>query len=659
MKNFYLAISVLAISFIIAASTNAATFNVTTTNDTLDANPGDGVCADAGAACSLRAAIGEANALAGADIIKLPVGNYTQTLVAPNEDANLGGDWDITSTITINGVNPLNTYLQAAATEGTASERVLDVRAGGDLTISRLTARWGRFSGVMTADTRGAGIQNLGKLTFEDAVVRSNQITSTSGNPMGAGVYNAGTSFTINIGAVVGNVNTMQAGSAFGGGIASVGTSTLTFSRAVIDSNSAIGTGGYGFGAGMYLQDLFTTNMTDSVFSNNVGSGTNGSNGSGVRVLSNVGAAVFNCTGCVFRFNKGTTGTSHQGTGLQLFTTVAGATLTATIDRTRFFGNTGNSDGIGVNATVNGGNMNLNILNSAIIQNTGGARGGGIFITNAGSAAPASSTATVDITNTTISNNSSSGNGGGFMLEQPSSGAITANLSNVTIAANTGGTGGGISHSATGTLNMKNSVVGDNAGGAAPDVSGGIVSGDYNHIENTVGAVITGATANNGTGDALLGPYVEHVGGAVHMPAAASPLVNAIPNGTNGCGTSITSDQRGVSRVQGGGCEKGAVERAVSASIGGRVLNYYGHGIRNAWVVVSGDGLPQPLYTTTSAMGWYSFENLPAEQTYTIRASAKRFRFDPFHFAGTYLIRDTYNLDIVAEQQFEERPAEK
>lgn len=656
MRKIYLAIALFAITFVMAAAANAATFNVTTQNDTLDVNPGDGVCADAGAACSLRAAIGEANALAGPDTIVLPLGIYTQTLVAPNEDANLGGDWDITSTITINGVNVLNTYLQAAETEGTASERVLDVRAGGDLTISRLTARFGRFSGVMTTATRGAGIQNLGKLTFEDAVVRSNQITSTNGSPIGAGVYNAGTSFTINIGAVIGNVNTMQqAGSAFGGGIVSIGTSTLTFYRAVIDSNSAVGIGGYAYGAGMYVQDLFTANMTDSVFSNNVGSGTIGSNGSGLRVLSNVGAAVFNATGCVFRNNQGTTGTLNQGTGLQLFTSMAaGATLTATLDRIKVESSTGNSAGVGINATMNGGNMNLNIINSTITRNTGGTDGGGMFVTNFGSPLPASSTATINITNSTISTNSSSGNGGGFALEQPSSGTITANLNHVTIAGNTGGTGGGIHHAATGTINMKNSVVGDNTGGAAPDISGGIVSGDYNHIENTAGAAITGTTTHNAAGDALLGPYVEHVGGAVHMPGAASPVVNTIPNGTNDCGTSVTVDQRAVVRPQGGGCEKGSVERAVSASIGGRVLTSDGNGIRNAVVTLRSNSLPQPLTTTTGSLGWYYFPNLPGEETYTITASAKRYRFPDFPFPTgrvVYLIGDTFNLDFIAESQ--------
>ena len=48
-----------------------ATFVVNTTADTADAAPGDGACADSTGACSLRAAISEANALAGPDTITI------------------------------------------------------------------------------------------------------------------------------------------------------------------------------------------------------------------------------------------------------------------------------------------------------------------------------------------------------------------------------------------------------------------------------------------------------------------------------------------------------------------------------------------------------------------------------------------------------------
>lgn len=39
-----------------------------------------------------------------------------------------------------------------------------------------------------------------------------------------------------------------------------------------------------------------------------------------------------------------------------------------------------------------------------------------------------------------------------------------------------------------------------------------------------------------------------------------SPAIDAIPVGVNGCGTTITTDQRGITRPQGSGCDIGAVE---------------------------------------------------------------------------------------------------
>lgn len=52
---------------------SAATFTVDSTGDTADVAPGDGTCADAGGDCTLRAAVGEAEGLAGADTIDFSV----------------------------------------------------------------------------------------------------------------------------------------------------------------------------------------------------------------------------------------------------------------------------------------------------------------------------------------------------------------------------------------------------------------------------------------------------------------------------------------------------------------------------------------------------------------------------------------------------------
>src|SRR5574340_707697 len=82
------AISALAVAALLAVApaANGATFAVNSTADAVDVNPGDGVCATAAGTCTLRAAIQEANALAGADTIVLPAGTFTITIPGQGED---------------------------------------------------------------------------------------------------------------------------------------------------------------------------------------------------------------------------------------------------------------------------------------------------------------------------------------------------------------------------------------------------------------------------------------------------------------------------------------------------------------------------------------------------------------------------------------------
>src|SRR6266849_5644348 len=90
---------------------NAATFTVNSTVDGVDSNPGDGICATALGACTLRAAVQETNALAGADTIILSKNTYLFAPGGANEDAAASGDLDITGDLTIQGQGPLDTVL--------------------------------------------------------------------------------------------------------------------------------------------------------------------------------------------------------------------------------------------------------------------------------------------------------------------------------------------------------------------------------------------------------------------------------------------------------------------------------------------------------------------------------------------------------------------
>src|SRR5439155_20006238 len=78
-------------------------------------------------------------------------------------------------------------------------------------------------------------------------------------------------------------------------------------------------------------------------------------------------------------------------------------------------------------------------------------------------------------------------------------------------------------------------------------------------------------TSRNSTDPLLLplqdngGPTDTHtlcIDGGIPDPSCpgASPALDVIPPGSNGCGTTVATDQRGVLRPQGPGCDMGAVE---------------------------------------------------------------------------------------------------
>ena len=64
-------------------SLKAAIFTVDSTTDAVDASPGNGVCATSGAVCTLRAAIQESNALAGADTVAFNIAGAGPHTIQP------------------------------------------------------------------------------------------------------------------------------------------------------------------------------------------------------------------------------------------------------------------------------------------------------------------------------------------------------------------------------------------------------------------------------------------------------------------------------------------------------------------------------------------------------------------------------------------------
>jgi len=232
-------LSVFVCWFFSAAFVQAATFNVNSTLDVADINPGNGICetAPGNGTCTLRAAIQETNALPGADGITLPTNTYLLTIVS-----ELG----ITSSLTITGSGASSTIIDGNKSVRPNS-RVLGVGSGIIVNISGVTIRNGRTAGV------GGGISNSGALTLTNSTLSEN-----SADQDGGGIYNAngGTATLTNL-TVSGNT----AGDD-GGGIRNAAGGTLTLTNSTVSGNDAGDDGGG-------IRNGGTVNIIGSTIANN------------------------------------------------------------------------------------------------------------------------------------------------------------------------------------------------------------------------------------------------------------------------------------------------------------------------------------------------------------------------------------------------------
>lgn len=609
MLRYALLIALLLVSY---SATRAATFSVNTNGDTQDVSAGNGVCADSNGQCSLRAAITEANALAGDDIINLPSGSYTQTLVAATENLNAGGDWDIRSNITINGTGSGTTILQAAATAGAATERVLDFVSGSS-TLNKVTVRYGRFTGsdLGGSNTAGAGMRNQGTLTLNFVVVRDNlQNADGAGGTMSGGIHNAGPSITVNDSTVTANQCNNSLSNCRGGGMySSAAGAHVTIARSTFSSNSASYTGAFsggGIGAGFGATSSDNTVViSDSSFTNNSARGST-SSGIGFEISFPTGTWTVNVTNSKFSNNQALSPTSGAGAGV--YVTGYLSAIDLTFDRVAIDGNSSNSTGGGMVILADRGAVTGSVRNSSITNNSSANVGGGMLIANQSTALE--STITVNLLNTTVSGNSSKSSGGGLHAFRSGAGnPATINLDFCTFTNNTAdsdndgtGDGGGISANVASneaTISLKNSIVANNTdmGGQAPDIFRTMITGGYNHIKNTTGGIFVAGSGDTTGTDPTLTALALNGGVTLNrLPDAGSPVKDTIPMGTNGCGNVTATDQRGVVRPSGGSCDKGATERGLII-VTNEVLPYGSINDTYGTPIVADFGTPTYTYT--------------------------------------------------------------
>ncbi len=276
----------------------------------------------------------------------------------------------------------------------------------------------------------------------------------------------------------------------------------LSITDSVIDSNSGRSSGG-----GINI-DAGSITLTSTVISNNIL--TNGGGGAGINANQGTGTltnvAIVNNHACQGCFGGGINTWGNNGNLI--------------LEKVSITGNTSNAGGgifIENNATVS-------ISDSLVNGNSANAGGGGILI----------GSGTLNSTNVTWAANrtlSLLAGGGGIQF-----GTAQVNLFNSTIVANMTGSGGGGgvrngNGTATGTVNVHNSIIADNVAtaGSAPDVFGTINSQGYNLIEDPRGATLTGIETGNILGqDARLAPLLNNGGFSETVALqATSPALDA------------------------------------------------------------------------------------------------------------------------------------
>lgn len=234
----------MAIVLTLSQEAEAAIFKVNSTDDIVDAAPGDGVCITATGVCTLRAAIQEANALLGSDEIRLRATTYRLTLNGTGEDAAASGDLDIVDSVTIVGKGASLTIV-----DGHHSDRVFHV-IGIDTIASFVGLKI--QNGVVLSDTDGGGgIYNFVATVIVKNCTITNNICYAR---YGGGIFSAYGNLKVVSSLVTQNELYYQGGATMGGGIASLANTSLKI-------------------IGTKIKDNFVSNIADTAATDDVALG--------------------------------------------------------------------------------------------------------------------------------------------------------------------------------------------------------------------------------------------------------------------------------------------------------------------------------------------------------------------------------------------------
>ncbi len=244
---------------------HAKVFRVNAAIDHNDLSPGNGLCVSFLLPiippffvpyCTLRAAIEEANALPGPDIILLGSTTYRITSEGRLEDACFSGDLDIVDDLQIVGGGVNATFIDA-----NGLDRVIDViGTNTKVDLIGVTLINGEIDGTAEGGHGGgAGVRNSGALTLNQVVVEDSGYSGVGDNN-GGGLLNKGVCMLFD--------STIRNNSAlYGGGIFNDSEGILKVFSSTINANQSQDGGG--------LINYGSIGLYNSTVSNNSGGGIN------------------------------------------------------------------------------------------------------------------------------------------------------------------------------------------------------------------------------------------------------------------------------------------------------------------------------------------------------------------------------------------------
>jgi CSLREA domain-containing protein len=452
---------VLSMTLALSISVAAMDLVVTKVEDT-----DDGVCDND---CSLREAIGVANAIAGDDTILFDPSFFsiprTITIVRDIRIFSNGA-------VEVRGAG-----FDVLTIDGGNHRRIFSIPDGANVSIANLTMIGGTGFGLSTPGVLGGGaIANIGgSLALYN--VRIAECYASSGGYGGA-VYNSGILSISN--STLNDNNTGHSGGKGGAVYNASGSSLSVFSSSILDNSSEDGEGG-----GIYNQSGVTTDITGSyVDGNSADGGGIYDEGGTLTILgthfqnNTVPTSMTSATGGGIRKRAGTlliidssfnNNSSHSGGGVA----IEGGN--ATITGSDFTGNQafrGSGGAIWTSATA------MVIRSSRLINNVAANAGGAL----AQAAGITGSSSTLE---GSIIRGNTAFAGGGLALLGTFSYTFTVNLDRSVVTENTAVTGGGIDSGcyggaqAAGTLNVTNTSIVENS---ATIRAAAICAGQFHHV---------------------------------------------------------------------------------------------------------------------------------------------------------------------------------